>query len=338
MAKHLKPSILLFFLLGVFTSDAQDIHFSQFYHNPLYLNPANTGLFSGDQRFSAIYRNQWADVPVPYTSMAGSFDEKIYLPSLNNALLTWGISFTRDEAGDGNLSWTILQASFAYVQQLADEWYLSGGVALGGGQRAFEADKLFFGDQFNGDIFDPNLITGEGFDQTSASFFSIGSGVNLYFQDIDSRSKAYFGVAGHNLNQPGFSFFNQDKVQLPMRTSIHALGVFEVNPDWDVGVQAQWQNQGPYQEMIAGAFGKLHLSQEAGEELAVRAGLGYRLGDALFIEAGVYYLNWRLVMSYDVNTSPFRVATNRRGGPEISLRHIITKVKPPDEFKSCPIF
>ncbi len=270
--------------------------------------------------------------------MAGSFDEKIYLSGLENGLMTWGVSFTRDEAGDGNLSWTILQASLAYIQQLADEWYLSGGLGLVAGQRAFEADRLFFGDQFNGDIFDPNLQSGEGFDQTSAGFFSLSSGVNLYFQDIDTRSKMYFGIAGHNLNQPGLSFFNQDKVQLPMRTSVHALGVFEVHTDWDVGLQAQWQDQGPYQEVIVGAFAKLHLAKQAGEELAVRAGLGYRFGDALIMEAGVYYLNWRLVMSYDVNTSPFVVATNRRGGPEISLRHIISKVKPPDEFKSCPIF
>ena len=271
-------------------------------------------------------------------SMAGSFDEKIYVPGISNGLFTWGISFTRDEAGDGNLSWTMLQASAGYVQQVADEWYLSGGLSLGAGQRAFEADQLFFGDQFNGDIFDPNLQTGEGFDQTSAGFFNVGSGLNLYFQDLDTRSKAYFGVAGHNLNQPSLSFFNQAQVQLPIRMSVHSMGTIQLDENWDVGLQAQWQNQGPYQEVIAGAFAKLHLDSQAGRELAVRAGLGYRFGDAFIMEAGVYYLNWRLVVSYDVNTSPFRVATNRRGGPEFSLRHVITKVKPPEEFKSCPIF
>lgn len=271
-------------------------------------------------------------------SMAGSFDEKIYVPGISNGLFSWGISFTRDEAGDGNLSWTMLQASAGYVQQVADEWYLSGGLSLGAGQRAFEADQLFFGDQFNGDIFDPNLQTGEGFDQTSAGFFNVGSGLNLYFQDLDTRSKAYFGVAGHNLNQPSLSFFNQAQVQLPIRMSVHSMGTIQLDENWDVGVQAQWQNQGPYQEVIAGAFAKLHLDSQAGRELAVRVGLGYRFGDAFIMEAGVYYLNWRLVVSYDVNTSPFRVVTNRRGGPEFSLRHVITKVKPPEEFKSCPIF
>lgn len=338
MAKHLKPSILLFFLLSVFSSGAQDIHFSQFYHNPLYLNPANTGVFSGDQRFSAVYRNQWADVPVPYMTLVGSYDEKLYTPRLQNGLLAWGLSFVRDEAGDGNLSWTMLQGTLSYIQQLADEWYLSGGFSITGGQRAFEPDKLFFGDQFNGDIFDPDLSTGEGFDQTAAAFFNIGTGVNLYFQSLDSRSSAYLGLAGGNLNRPNLSFFNQREVRLPMRIGAHGLGLLQLNEDWDAGLQAQWLKQGPYEEIVASAFAKLHLNKQVGQELAVRLGGGYRLGDAFLIEMGAYYLNWRLVISYDINTSPFRVATNGRGGPEISLRHIITRVKPPDEFKSCPIF
>lgn len=325
-------------MLSGSSSSAQDIHFSQFYHNPLYLNPAITGVFSGDQRFSAIYRNQWADVPVPYMTLAGSYDEKWYVPGLQNALLAWGLSFVRDEAGDGKLSWSLLQASLAYIQQLEEEWFLSGGFALTGGQRAFEPDKLFFGDQFNGDIFDPDLTTGERFDRTAAGFFNVGAGVNLYFQDLDTRSRIYLGTAGHNLNRPNLSFFNQSKVTLPMRFDVQSLGLVQVNEAWDAGLQTRWQQQGPYQEILASAFAKLHLNTEPGQELAVRAGVGYRLDDALLVELGVYYSSWRLIISYDVHTSPFQIATNRRGGPELSLRHILTKVKPPDEFKSCPIF
>lgn len=277
-------------------------------------------------------------MPVPYLTLAGSYDEKWYVGGLQNGLIGWGLSFVRDEAGDGELSWSLLQASMAYVQQLADEWFLSGGVALTGGQRAFKPDQLFFGDQFNGDIFDPDLSTGESFDRTTASFFNIGTGVNLYFQDLDGRSSAYFGLAGHNLNRPKLSFFNLSQVNLPIRMGVHGLGLLQVSDLWDIGMQAQWQQQGPYQETVASTFAKLHLNTEPGKELALRAGLGYRWGDALLIELGAYYLNWRLVLSYDINTSPFRVATNRRGGPELSLRHIITRVRPPEEYKSCPIF
>jgi len=50
------------------------------------------------------------------------------------------------------------------------------------------------------------------------------------------------------------------------------------------------------------------------------------------------YQNWQFGLSYDLNTSPFKVASQRRGGPEVSLRYVIFRVKPPEEFKLCPIF
>ena len=38
---------------------AQDIHLSQFYETPILRNPALIGLFNGDYRIQAVYRNQW---------------------------------------------------------------------------------------------------------------------------------------------------------------------------------------------------------------------------------------------------------------------------------------
>ena len=67
-------------------------------------------------------------------------------------------------------------------------------------------------------------------------------------------------------------------------------------------------------------------------------GLSYRAGDAMIAHFEVFYLNWHFGLSYDINTSAFSAACNRNGGPELSLRYIITKVRPPDTFKACPIF
>lgn len=320
------------------SSNAQDIHFSQFYNHPLYLNPALTGVFSGDQRFTGIYRNQWADVPVPYLTFSAAYDEKWYVPGLKNGLLGWGLSFVRDQAGDGDLSWSFLQATIAYAQQLGDELYLSGGFLLAGGQRAFDPDQLFFGDQFNGDIFDPGLPTLDGFDRTAAGFMNLGGGVNLYYQSQRKRSLAYAGTAFANLNRPNLSFSDREEVELSVRGNVYAFGLVQVSEYWDIGFRGLWHFQGSYKEAVFGAVAKLHLNQDEGEELALQLGLGHRLDDAIISEFAVFYKNWRVTMSYDLNTSPFRVATNRRGGPELSLQHIITKVKPPDEFKSCPIF
>ena len=58
------------------TGWCQDVHFSQFYQTPLIVNPALTGVFSGDQRGIINYRNQWNDF-APFTTSSISFDSKI---------------------------------------------------------------------------------------------------------------------------------------------------------------------------------------------------------------------------------------------------------------------
>ena len=83
---------------------------------------------------------------------------------------------------------------------------------------------------------------------------------------------------------------------------------------------------------------KYHLVKDKGKELAFLTGLSYRLSDALITHFELYYKEWVIGLSYDRNTSPFSVATQRNGGPELSVQYIITRVKPPEIFKACPIF
>ena len=59
MKLNLPLSLLLLFLLThVRTKAQQDINYSQFYELPLLRNPALAGIFNGNVRFTAGYRNQ----------------------------------------------------------------------------------------------------------------------------------------------------------------------------------------------------------------------------------------------------------------------------------------
>ena len=86
--------VLLFFAALTYSSDshAQDLHYSQFYHNPQNINPALTGVFAGDKRIIANYRSQWSSVPVDYLTFSGAYDMKLYHPRLKNNLLGVGIN------------------------------------------------------------------------------------------------------------------------------------------------------------------------------------------------------------------------------------------------------
>ena len=90
-------------MFGAIAVFAQDLHFSQFQASPLNHNPALTGIFNGDKRFSASYRNQWFSVPVDYLTFSGSYDMK-FRPDGARSFWSAGAVFNYDRAGDSKLA------------------------------------------------------------------------------------------------------------------------------------------------------------------------------------------------------------------------------------------
>lgn len=314
------------------------MHFSQFYNAPLSLNPALCGAFDGDRRFAATYRNQWGSVPVPYETFFGAYGQKVFQPWLGDNWLGLGGAFTYDQAGDAALSWLQLAIISSFNWKAGDGHVLSSGLQLRFGQRALEPGQFNFADQFTDNFFDPGAPTAESFASTSSGYFSLGAGLNWFYQPEDTRTRAWAGLGATHLNQPSISFLGEGNVEVPLLFNFHASGILEMTARWDLAVNLLGQGQGAYREIIGMAGGRYHLSLEKGRELALLLGAGYRLSDALVGYLEVFYANWRFGLSYDVNTSPFIAATNRNGGPEFSVQYVISHVKPPKEFKACPIF
>src|SRR5690606_37585034 len=82
----------------------QDIHFSQYYANPLYMNPALTGSFYGDFRAAVNYRNQAFTVSnTPYVTYSGSFDIAPLKKKMRHDVFGVGMLVYNDKAGNGVL-------------------------------------------------------------------------------------------------------------------------------------------------------------------------------------------------------------------------------------------
>src|ERR1700750_2664515 len=96
--------LLLVSCLSTFTGSSQDVGFSQFYDQPLLRNPALAGIFTGDLRFSASYRNQWQSVTVPYRTFGISAEVKTPLDVMDDDNLTIGMQLLRDVAGTSQFS------------------------------------------------------------------------------------------------------------------------------------------------------------------------------------------------------------------------------------------
>ncbi len=324
--------------MSVFGTQAQDIHFSQFYNSPLNLNPALTGVFKGDLRFNGNYRNQWASVPVDYLSFSGAFDMKIMEGLLGKGLLSGGAIFNIDQAGDSRLSLSEFKLNAAYAYPVDELNAVSIGIQMGIGQRRFNADQLRFQNQFSGDIYDANLSSREDFSNTQRSLSDFSAGLNWHTQLDRMRTNVNAGISFMHLNRPEIGFLGAGDVRLASKYNGYAIAEIEVHPQVDWIAAGIFSLQGKYRETVINTGLRYHFPPRAGKKIAVQLGSGLRFGDAIIPNFEIFYNAWQFGFSYDINISDFEIATNRAGGPEMSLSYVITKVKPVKSFKACPIF
>ncbi|MBK7812238.1 MAG: PorP/SprF family type IX secretion system membrane protein [Saprospiraceae bacterium] len=340
---HLTATFVLGLIWLTFCSPirSQDIHHSQFYTSPIHINPALTGMFNGDVRAAANYRNQWfVDELVEYLTFSGMVDMRFYPKKwTTKGIWSGGLLINYDRAGDSHLSLGHLGLSISYAYPISNNHIISLGALVGGAQRRFEQDKLTWNEQYvpnsghNG-----NLPSGENFDNTSRGFLDLSGGINYRWQK-SNRTKLDLGVGVFHLNKPEQKFFNQTaNAKLPMRLSISLLPSFKIANKFDLLFHGLYQDQGPYQEIVLGGYGKFYLNTKRGSSFSLLLGAASRLRDAITPKIAAEINNWLVGFSYDVNTSPFKVATRRRGGPEFSVQYIFVKARPLSQLKACPIF
>lgn len=329
--------LLLFFSWNV--SFAQDIHYSQFNASPQNLTPAQTGLFDGDWRFVGNYRSQWSAIPVPYKTFSLAADTR-FNKLLKKDVPAAGLVINTDRSGDSKFTTLQVLASLAYIKRLTKDStnFLSVSVQPGFTSKSFDVTALTFDNQYNGDVYDKNLLSGENFTKTKMRYFELGGGL-AYLWKKSARKQINIGVSAMHLTQPKQSFFNNDEIRLDMKTCVSGLAEFPIAEKVDIIPTFMYQSQGKFKETLAGGFGKYYLKPINGLTTAVSLGAFYRLKDAFIVVANMDYKNFNIGVSYDVNTSRLVEATNRRGAFEVSVIYIFKK-EPVIIAKKriCPIY
>ena len=152
---------------------ATDPEFSQYYANPLYLNPA----FAGTARCPRLimnYRNQWPGISgVTFVTYSASFDQ--YVDNLHGGV---GLLFMNDKSGDA--TWTTGTYSGMYAYQLNFNRKVSLRAGFQGSyiQKSIDLSKLTFGEQIDprfGFVYPSNEII-----DPSIHYFDVSSGILLY--------------------------------------------------------------------------------------------------------------------------------------------------------------
>ncbi len=331
----MKKLIGIAFIVVAFCAKGQDVHFSQFYMNPVYLNPALTGNFDGDWRLSGIQRSQWRSVSRPFNTIGISAEnrESWILPGLYH-----GVNFFHDAAGDGNFRTVELNVSTAYQLYLdADSTHsLTQAFQMGFNHRSIDMSQLSFDNQFNGIFYDPDLPTFESFETTSRTGFNFALGL-MYSYKKTERKKIAAGIGWFNIPQIKQSFYGDELIKRDRRIMIHAKATYELNYEWDIQPGGFMQFQGKYKELVIGSNVRYIYKDKRGEFIAPYAGLWFRNKDAVYATVGAYYNNWIAGISYDINISQLTPASNVRGGLEFSVQYILHLFKPKDiQHRICP--
>jgi type IX secretion system PorP/SprF family membrane protein len=314
--------LLFFFLFVNMKSHAQqDIHFAQFYELPMLRNPSLAGIFNGNVRFTAAYRNQWESITVPYRTMAFGAEVKMLRGLADGDFMTFGLQVTNDEAGDSKLKRTQFLPVLNYHKLLNEEksTLLSLGFMGGIVSESFDASELKFDDQFvNGNYSSANT-TNQTFSKTAFRYIDASAGLSLSSL-INENAKCYVGAALFHFNNPSVTFMKNNTDKLSRKWGFNAGATIKTNTNGKLVVYADHFRQG---ENRITQFGFLysHNFSPIDEETQLSASIGsvYRWNDALIPVAKLNRNKLSLGLSYDTNISSLKNASRYRGGFEMTL-------------------
>ncbi|MBV9987325.1 MAG: PorP/SprF family type IX secretion system membrane protein [Chitinophagaceae bacterium] len=298
---------------------AQDLHFSQYFHSPLLINPANTGFNPDyDFRVGGNYRNQWANVGNPYKTMSVWGDMKILADRFENGWLGVGAALYKDVAGSGSLSTTSGFASIAYHQMLGYNSLLSGGFSLGFTSKRIDVSKLTFDDQWNGKFIDVSIPSNEPFAFSQASYLDLQMGLNYaYF----ASENVYFnaGVSIMHINKPRETFFDPSVSdnRISRRYTAFLNSNIKIQDVWILNPNLYVSKMGNAWETVLGFNANRDLSGDGAQQLIL--GLYYRNNDALIPMLGVELNDFRITVNYDATISSLGGLNGTRGAYELSI-------------------
>ena len=321
---------------------AQDIHFTQFQHVPLAVNPAQAGLYEGTFRISALYRSQWYGSG--NSSVKGGYQTPIVnidVPIKGLRKQDWigiGVNVFQDKAGTGILTTSLAALSGAYHIGLDNKGtsVFSIGAQYGIGSRRVDFSKLRPADAIisGQPSIDLQNVENNG---KSYSDFSLGINYRNVF-DVKKKNKFNIGLSVEHLLAPKDNLVKATVSRLPARINVYTSVDVMMTKLFSLHPAIIFRTAGGQSETMAQAMVGLKLDPK--KDLVIKAGLGYRLGDAAQVLLGADFGDFRAGLAYDVTVSNLRSSSVGaiKDGFEIAVSYIgkIYKKPNPPTTILCP--
>ena len=333
MVKKLQRILLVALLLApsFHSAKAQDVVFSQFYANPLYMNPA----FAGSKvcpRISLNYRCQWPALVSAYSTVSASWDQ--YFPDLHGGI---GAYFLSDRQGDhGALSMNSAAAMYSFRFQLGRSVWVNAALQAGVNNIHLDWMNLRFPDMIdpvNGFI---GQTSAQQPDKLSKWYLDFAAGALVYGESW------YAGFAADHLTQPSNGFYGITRIPMKCtgnvgtliniseerrRTSSLGLGTPVISPNLIYQYQAGFHyiNYGVYLDWMPFLVGCWFRQ-------------GLENSDAFIFQVGFQQDYFKVGYSYDVTVS--KLANNTAGAHEISVGIMLPCPQAKHKVKAirCPSF
>jgi type IX secretion system PorP/SprF family membrane protein len=192
---------------------SQDIHFSQTAQTPLLVNPAITGLYEGWERVIVNHRSQWLASNTQFQTTAIAADLNFFKTRQNDkAHLGLGVILWNDITGDANYGSKQAHLSLSGILPMGSGHIMSAGLQGGIGNRSGNMSALVFENQWDGEIFNPELNSNEAATLNSNQYFYVSAGINYQFDGGNSTFarnediKIQIGASVYHVNQPAVRY------------------------------------------------------------------------------------------------------------------------------------
>lgn len=324
--------ILTASLLPFHKADAQDIHFSQLTEAPLFLNPANTGLFEGYTRAVLNYRSQWNAMGQPYKTMAASLDGVIGEKNTKKAYMGWGLAVFNDQAGASAYALNQAMVNMSGIVNLDDKNKICAAIGGGYGQRSANYGNLTFGSQYDGEAFNTEIPSFETLEFNKFSYGEVNAGLQWEFKrtqkafDRDDNLDIKVGLGAYHLNQPSLKYYKYSKEKLPMRIVGEMTSRIDIKgTKLTVIPTVVYMKQATFSELNLGTLLRVRFKDPTKttgvkHEAGIAFGGFIRPGDAIIPQLLIDIGGFSFGFAYDYNISSFKTATRGNGGMEFSLQ------------------
>lgn len=289
-------------------AQAQDPHFSQFYANPLYTNPALAGS-AVCPRVALSYRDQWPTLGA-FKTFSASYDQ--YFDALAGGV---GFTIMSDMQSDYYRT-NVASLIYSLRLKLTNDIFLNLAAQASVTNRSLDWDQLAFPDMIDpryGFIYSTMATRPE---ELSHTYVDFGAAFVLYGENW------YIGGAANNLTRPNDGFISYNRI--PMRFTANGgiklnlsrdkrrtnafFGAPIISPNLIYSYQGGFQmlNYGLYLDWSPFIVGTWY-----------RQSIGFDNSDALVLLFGLQHENIKIGYSYDITVSKLSNASG--GAHEISL-------------------